>query len=104
MAINAKDKAGDGINSLKTMIAGLFCKDRIIDIIHNFIYFPDTSKDERKYICRYPQFFAARSLYQHGHKLQNIIKLKETSSTSDFTSLITFFNQQSQDYISYLVS
>jgi len=63
--VNAKDKAGDGINSLKTMIAGLFRKDRLIDVIHNFVYFPDTSKDERKYICRYPQYFAARSLYQN---------------------------------------
>ena len=63
--VNAKDKAGDGINSLKTMIAGLFRKDRIIDVIHNFVYFPDTSKEERKYICRYPQYFAARSLYQN---------------------------------------
>lgn len=63
--VNAKDKADNGISSLKTMIAGLFRKDRLIDVIHNFIYFPDTSKDERKFICRYPQYFAARSLYQN---------------------------------------
>ena len=63
--VNAKDKADNGISSLKTMIAGLFCKDRLIDVIHNFVYFPDTSKDERKFICRYPQYFAARSLYQN---------------------------------------
>ncbi len=62
--VNAKDKADNGISSLKTMIAGLFRKDRLIDVIHNFVYFPDTSKDERKFICRYPQYFAARSLYQ----------------------------------------
>ena len=63
--VNAKDKADIGISSLKTMIAGLFRKDRLIDVIHNFVYFPDTSKDERKFICRYPQYFAARSLYQN---------------------------------------
>ncbi|MBO7055391.1 MAG: type I restriction endonuclease subunit R [Bacteroidales bacterium] len=63
--VNAKDKADNGISSLKTMIAGLFRKDRLIDVIHNFVYFPDTSKDERKFICRYPQYFAARSLYQN---------------------------------------
>ena len=63
--VNAKDKADNGIPSLKTMIAGLFRKDRLIDVIHNFVYFPDTSKDERKVICRYPQYFAARSLYQN---------------------------------------
>ncbi len=63
--VNAKDKGCDGINSLKTMIAGLFRKDRLIDVIHNFVYFPDTSKDEKKFICRYPQYFASRSLYQN---------------------------------------
>ena len=63
--VNAKDKADSGIPSLKTMVAGLFRKDRLIDVVHNFIYFPDTSKDERKFICRYPQYFAARALYQN---------------------------------------
>lgn len=63
--VNAKDKAGDGISSLRTMIAGLMRKDRLIDVIRNFIYFPDTSKDEQKFICRYPQYFAARALYQN---------------------------------------
>lgn len=63
--VNAKDKAGDGISSLRTMIAGLMRKDRLIDVIRNFVYFPDTSKDEQKFICRYPQYFAARALYQN---------------------------------------
>lgn len=63
--VNAKDKAGDGISSLRTMIAGLMRKDRLIDVISNFVYFPDTSKDEQKFICRYPQYFAARALYQN---------------------------------------
>ena len=63
--VNAKDKVGDGISSLRTMIAGLMRKDRLIDVIRNFVYFPDTSKDEQKFICRYPQYFAARALYQN---------------------------------------
>lgn len=63
--VNAKDKPGDGISSLRTMIAGLMRKDRLIDVIRNFVYFPDTSKDEQKFICRYPQYFAARALYQN---------------------------------------
>ena len=71
--VNAKDKADNGISSLKTMIAGMFRKDRLIDIIHNFVYFPDTSKDEKKFICRYPQYFAARALYQN---ILNHSKLK----------------------------
>ena len=63
--VNAKDKPGDGISSLRTMIAGLMRKDRLIDVIRNFVYFPDTSKNEQKFICRYPQYFAARALYQN---------------------------------------
>ncbi|MBR6331016.1 MAG: type I restriction endonuclease subunit R, partial [Bacteroidales bacterium] len=63
--VNAKDKADDGISSLRTMIAGLMRKDRLIDVIRNFVYFPDTSKNEQKFICRYPQYFAARALYQN---------------------------------------
>ena len=63
--VNAKDKAGDGISSLRTMIAGLMRKDRLIDVIRNFVYFPDTSKNEQKFICRYPQYFAAHALYQN---------------------------------------
>jgi len=33
----------DGIDSLHTMIQGLFNKDRLRDVIRNFIYVPDTS-------------------------------------------------------------
>lgn len=44
--VNAKDKADNGISSLKTMIAGLMRKDRLIDVIHNFVYFPDTAKEQ----------------------------------------------------------
>jgi type I restriction enzyme R subunit len=47
------------------MMAGLMRKDRLIDVIHNFVYSPDTAKDERKFICRYPQYLAARALYQN---------------------------------------
>lgn len=53
----------DGINSLFTMIKGLFNKDRLRDVIHNFIFFPDTSRKEEKIVCRYPQYYAATKLY-----------------------------------------
>jgi len=69
--VNAKDKASNSIPSLHTMVEGLFRHDRLLDVLHNFIYFPDMAKNEQKYICRYPQYFAARSLYQnilnHSH-------------------------------------
>lgn len=53
----------DGIDSLFTMIHGLFDKARLRDVIHNFIFFPDSSKKEEKIVCRYPQYYAARKLF-----------------------------------------
>ncbi|MFT7006416.1 MAG: type I restriction enzyme R subunit [Colwellia sp.] len=54
----------EGINSLHTMLQGLFNKARLRDVIRNFVFFPDTSKSEIKIVCRYPQYYAARKLYQ----------------------------------------
>jgi len=53
----------DGIDSLFTMIKGLFNKHRLRDVIHNFIFFPDSSKKEEKIVCRYPQYYASTKLY-----------------------------------------
>jgi len=55
----------DGINALHTLIRGMFQKERLLDIIHNFIYLPDSSKKEDKFLCRYPQYYAARKLYEN---------------------------------------
>lgn len=63
--INAEDKELDGINSLVTMIKGLFRKERIIAVIKDYIYFPDSSDKDLKIVCRYPQFFAAKKLYDN---------------------------------------
>ena len=63
--INSDDKELDGINSLVTMIKGLFRKDRLLEVIKDFIYFPDNSDKDLKIVCRYPQFFAANKLYEN---------------------------------------
>lgn len=55
----------DGIDSMFTLIQGMFNKDRLRDIIRNFIYLPDNSKKEEKIVCRYPQYYAARALYEN---------------------------------------
>lgn len=55
----------DGIDSLFTLIKGMFDKHRLRDLIRNFIYFPDTSKKNEKIVCRYPQYYAANKLYQN---------------------------------------
>ena len=53
----------DGINSLVTMVQGLFRKDRLLAVIKDFVYFPDNSDKDLKIVCRYPQFFATNKLF-----------------------------------------
>jgi len=55
----------DGIDALHTMIQGLFNKDRLRDVIRNFIYMPDTGNEEIKILCRYPQYYAANKLFEN---------------------------------------
>ena len=69
--VEQKDKPGEGINTLHTMMEGLFRKERLLSVMKDFVYFPDNSKSELKIVCRYPQFFATHSLYdnilEHSH-------------------------------------
>ena len=62
-----------GFNSMFTMMQGLFRKDRLLDVVHNFLFFPDTPKAEDKIVCRYPQYFATRLLFDNilKHSRQN---------------------------------
>lgn len=63
--VHNSEQPSDGINSLFTLVRGLFDKSRLIDVISNFIFFPDTAKKEEKFVCRYPQYYAARKLYEN---------------------------------------
>ena len=63
--INSEDKELDGISSLVTMVKGLFRKDRLLAVIKDFVYFPDSSDKDIKIVCRYPQFFAANKLFEN---------------------------------------
>ena len=69
--VERTDKPGDGIDSLHTMMQGLFRKERLLSVMKDFVYFPDNSKSELKIVCRYPQFFATHRLYdnilEHSH-------------------------------------
>ncbi len=60
----------DGIDSMFTLVQGMLHKNRLRDVIRNFIYIPDTSKKDEKIVCRYPQYYAARSLYDSIKKAQ----------------------------------
>ena len=59
------DKVTDGINSLLTMVQGLFRKERLLSVIKDFVFLPDSSKKEQKIVCRYPQFFATHKLFNN---------------------------------------
>lgn len=60
---NDEDKVSNGISSLLTMVKGAFTKDRVLQILRDFIYYPDTSKTNASpIVCRYPQYFAANKL------------------------------------------
>lgn len=63
-------KEVDGIDSMFTLVQGMFNKNRLRDIIRNFIYIPDSSKKNEKIVCRYPQYYAARALYESIKKAQ----------------------------------
>lgn len=55
----------DGIDAMFTLIQGMFNRKRLRDIIHNFIYIPDSSKKNEKVVCRYPQYYAATKLFNN---------------------------------------
>lgn len=63
--INSEDKELDGISSLVTIVKGLFRKDRLLAVMKDFVYFPDSSDKDIKIVCRYPQFFAANKLFEN---------------------------------------
>ena len=55
----------EGIDSLHTMVNGLFDRERLRRVLRDFIFFPDTSGKEVKVVCRYPQFYATNKLYDN---------------------------------------
>ncbi|MCL8538672.1 HsdR family type I site-specific deoxyribonuclease [Chryseobacterium gallinarum] len=56
-------KALTGIHTVTSIVHGMLNKQRLCDILHHFILFPDTSKKEDKILCRYPQYYAANKLF-----------------------------------------
>lgn len=55
----------DGFDSMFTLVKGMLNQNHLRDIIRNFIYIPDTSKKNEKIVCRYPQYYAAKRLYDN---------------------------------------
>ena len=63
--VEGLDNEVDGIDSMYTLIQGMFNHKRLRDIIRNFIYIPDSSKKDEKIVCRYPQYYAANKLVEN---------------------------------------
>ena len=68
--IAGMNKDIDGIDSMYTLIQGMFQKNRLRDILRNFVFIPDSSKKNEKIVCRYPQYYAARALYDNIKQAQ----------------------------------
>lgn len=64
---NPTEQVGD---QLLTLVRGMLNKERLRDILHHFIFLPDTAPPDLKILCRYPQYYAARALY--GNILQEL--------------------------------
>ena len=66
--INDEEKVSNGITALLTLIKGAFDKDRVVEILRDFVYYPDDSTKETAIVARYPQFFAARKMFENIKK------------------------------------
>lgn len=63
--IENEDQAGSGLQELDSLIHGALKPTRLVEILRDFVYFPNKGPQDSKEICvvcRYPQFFAARRL------------------------------------------
>ena len=73
--VENEDKAGKGLDTLRTLIRGALSPSRLLEVLRDYVYFPDPSKedDTTEIVCRYPQFFATRKLRNHIlHHLRSI--------------------------------
>ena len=62
--ITGDEVSVDGIDSLFSLVHGMLNRERLVDIVRNFIYFPDKSSIEQKILCRYPQYYATKKLFR----------------------------------------
>lgn len=63
--IDDNESVSDGINSLITMIRGALSKERIIELLNDFVYYPDTSDVDLAVVTRYPQYFATKKMFEN---------------------------------------
>ena len=65
---DGKTYCKDGIESLLCMIKGLFNHRTLLNIIHHYIYFPDSSNNETMILPKYSQYYATELLFENIKK------------------------------------
>ncbi len=65
---DGKTYSKDGIESLLCMIRGLFDHKTLLNIIHHYIYFPDSSNNETMILPKYSQYYATELLFENIKK------------------------------------
>lgn len=55
----------DGIESMLTMVRGLFHPRTLLNIIHNYVFFPDSSDSNKLILPKYYQYYGAEKMYEH---------------------------------------
>jgi type I restriction enzyme R subunit len=60
---NEDPSAQKGIDQVRTIVKGVYEPTRFLEVLRDYVYFPDADFDgEEEIVCRYPQFFATRML------------------------------------------
>lgn len=64
--VENEDATATGIAEMITLVRGALATQRLTEIIRDYVYYPDpSSTKELEIVCRYPQFFATRKLFDH---------------------------------------
>ncbi|MDD3077906.1 MAG: HsdR family type I site-specific deoxyribonuclease [Paludibacter sp.] len=64
--VENEDESSLGIKENITLIDGALAPERLTEIIRDYVYYPDPSDNKQlEIVCRYPQFFATRKLFNH---------------------------------------
>lgn len=66
---NEDPSAQKGIDQVRTIVKGVYEPARFLEVLRDYVYFPDADFDgEEEIVCRYPQFFATRMLRESIRK------------------------------------
>ena len=69
---NEDPSAQKGIDQVRTIVKGVYEPSRFLEILRDYVYFPDEkSGKEEEIVCRYPQFFATRMMTAYAVPLKN---------------------------------